>query len=113
MHEMSLARSIVDLIEEQRQRAGFARVRRIRIAIGQLATVDARALEFGFDVVARGSAAEGAALAIERPAGRAYCTDCAETVEIASRADPCPLCAGHRWVVVAGEELRVVDLEVD
>ena len=113
MHELSIAQSIVDLVEEQRSSARFARVRTIRLSIGQLSTVDPRALEFGFDVVARGTAAEGACLAIDRPPGRAYCTDCSTTVAIATRADACPICAGHRWVVAGGEELRVVELEVD
>jgi hydrogenase nickel incorporation protein HypA/HybF len=113
MHELSLAQSIVDLVEEQRVSAGFARVRTIRVSVGVLSSVDPRALEFGFDVVARGTVAEGAALAIERPPGRAFCTDCEQTVAIATQADACPICAGHRWKVVGGQELRVVDLEVE
>ena len=113
MHELSLAQSIIDLVEEQRAGERFARVRTIRVSIGQLSNVDPRALEFGFEVVARGTVAEGASLAIDRPPGRAYCTDCSATVEIATRTDACPTCAGHRWVAVGGEELRVIDLEVD
>jgi hydrogenase nickel incorporation protein HypA/HybF len=113
MHELSLAQSIVDLIEEQRAGERFAHVRTIRVAVGQLSSVDPRALEFGFEVVARGTVAEGATLAIDRPPGRAFCTDCSDTVEIASQADACPICAGHRWMVVGGQELRVIDLEVE
>jgi hydrogenase nickel incorporation protein HypA/HybF len=113
MHELSLAQSIVDLVQEQCGSERFARVRTIRVSVGQLSTVDPRSLEFGFEVVARGTIAEGASLTIERPAGRAYCTDCAVTVEIATRADACPICSGHRWVVVGGQDLRVIDLEVD
>jgi hydrogenase nickel incorporation protein HypA/HybF len=113
MHELSLAQSILDLVEEQRTGERFARVRTIRVSVGQLSSVDPRALEFGFEVVARGTVAEGATLAIDRPPGRAFCTDCAATIEIASQADACPTCAGHRWVVSGGQELRVVDLEVE
>ena len=113
MHEMSLAQSIVELAEEHALREGFACVRTIRVAVGQLSNVDPRALSFGFDVAARGTAAEGAALVVDRPPGLATCIDCAREVAIASRADGCPLCGGHHWVVVGGEELRVVELEVE
>ena len=113
MHELSLAQSIVELVEEQHARERFARVRTVVVSVGRLSSVDPRALEFGFDVVARGTVAEGATLAIERPPGRVFCTDCSQTVEIESQVDPCPICASHRWVVVGGQELRVIELEVD
>jgi hydrogenase nickel incorporation protein HypA/HybF len=113
MHELSLAQSIVEIVQDQAQRDGFARVRSIRLSIGALAHVDPRALAFGFDVVARGTVADGATLTIDRPGGRAFCMVCRANVAIGAHGDPCPACAGHQWVLVDGDEMRVVDLEVD
>jgi hydrogenase nickel incorporation protein HypA/HybF len=112
MHEMALAESIVDLVREQARRDMFARVQTIRLSIGRLSHVEPRALEFGFEVVARGTIADGAALVIERPEGEAWCTDCNGTVKVAGYGDPCPGCGGHKWIVTRGDEMRVVDLEV-
>ena len=113
MHEMALAQSVIELVEERARADVFSRVRTIRLAIGALAHVDPRALEFGFDVVARGTIAEGARLAIDRPAGRAWCTDCSETVDVGERGEPCPKCGGFKWMLTEGDDLRVVELEVE
>ena len=74
--------------------------------------MEKRALEFAFDVVMRGSAAEGAVLEIIDLPGRALCYDCGETVEIADRLDPCPLCGGGRLLPQGGDEMRIKDMEV-
>jgi hydrogenase nickel incorporation protein HypA/HybF len=62
MHEMSLAEGIRTIVQEQAKSRGFARVTRLRLEIGRFAGVEKPALEFAFDVVMRGSAAEGAVL---------------------------------------------------
>lgn len=112
MHEMSLCEGILATLQEQARLHGFDRVRRVRLEIGRLACVEPEALRFGFDVVMRGSLAEGAALEIERPPGRAHCFDCGASVEIADRLAPCPACGGGRLSPTGGDEMRIRDLEV-
>ena len=62
MHEMSLAEGIRGIVEDQAKSRGFGRVTRMRLEIGRFAGVEKEALAFAFDVVMRGSPAEGAAL---------------------------------------------------
>ncbi len=113
MHELSLARGIVELVEEQARAQAFSRVRRIFLQIGALAHVEPHALTFGFDSVSRGTVAEGATLEIARPAGRGTCTDCGEEFVVAARGDGCARCGSHRWLLVDGDQMRVTELEVD
>ncbi|MEO1089527.1 MAG: hydrogenase maturation nickel metallochaperone HypA [Pseudomonadota bacterium] len=113
MHEMALGRGLVQLLEEQAQAQGFARVRKVTLALGDLGHVDPESLAFCFDVVTKGTVAEGAVLDIRRPAGQAHCWDCGIAVTIQSRADACPSCGGHRLSVIAGDEMTVRELEVD
>ena len=112
MQEMSLCEGILQVIEDAARREGFARVSRVRLEVGRFAGVEPAALRFGFDVVTRGSVAEGAALELIDLPGRAFCFDCAETVELGQRLDPCPRCGGGRLTPVAGDEMRIRDLEV-
>lgn len=112
MHEMSLCEGIRNVIESQVATHDITRVRTVRLEIGQFSGVEKPALEFAFEVVMRGSVAEGARLEMIDLPGRAMCYDCMKEVEIAARLDPCPDCAGGRLMPVAGEEMRIKDLEV-
>lgn len=112
MHELALSSSLVDALREEAARRGFARVRRVTLAIGALSHVEPEAMAFCFDIVTRGTLAEGTELEIERPPGRAFCIDCGQEVAIAARGEACPGCGGFRLLVRGGEELRLVELGV-
>lgn len=112
MHEMSLCEGIRDLVEDQARQHNFSRVTRLRLEIGRFAGVEKPALAFAFDVVMRGSPAEGAALEMIDLPGRALCYDCAETVEIENRLDPCPRCGSGKLMPSGGDEMRIKDMEV-
>ena len=110
MHEMSIAESVLGIVEESARREGFARVREVRLEIGRLAAVEVDALRFCFDAVVRGSVAEGAVLAIDETPGCAWCFGCSATVAVAARGDPCPHCGSAQLQVSGGTEMRVKDL---
>lgn len=112
MHEISICEGIRGVIEDQARERGFVAVRRITLEIGAFAAVEKTALEFGFDVVMRGSVAEGARLEIIDLPGRARCYDCAKMVEIADRLACCPLCGGGRLLPEGGDEMRIKNMEV-
>jgi hydrogenase nickel incorporation protein HypA/HybF len=84
-----------------------------RCARVSFAGVELEALRFGFDVVTRQSVAEGASLDIVEVPGRAWCLGCSRSVTVGQRFDPCPRCGGHRLRVTGGDELRIMDLEVE
>jgi len=115
MHEMSLAEGVLGVVEDtlaaQPAAAGEA-VRAVRLEIGRLAAVELDALRFAFEVVSRGSVAEGAALEVIEVAGAAWCMQCCATVALGQRGDACPHCGGYQLQVTAGDELRVKDIEL-
>jgi len=110
MHEMSIAESVLGIVEDTARREGFSRVKEVRLEIGRLAAVEVEALRFCFDVVMRGSLAEGAALAIDETPGTAWCFGCGTTVPVQARGDPCPRCGSAQLQVNGGTEMRVKDL---
>jgi hydrogenase nickel incorporation protein HypA/HybF len=113
MHEMSLAESVVKIAEDAAQREGFARVKTVWLEVGVLAAVDPEAMHFCFDAVTRDSIAEGARLEIITVPGSARCSDCARTVPVTARYDPCPECGGHQLQMIGGTEMQVKELEVE
>jgi hydrogenase nickel incorporation protein HypA/HybF len=112
MHEMSLCEGIRQVIEDQARSHEISAVKRVRVEIGKFSGVEKPALEFAFDVVMRGSVAEGAVLEMIDLPGRAMCYDCIKEVDIDDRLAPCPDCGGGRLMPVAGDEMKIKDLEV-
>ncbi|MDO8294719.1 MAG: hydrogenase maturation nickel metallochaperone HypA [Gallionella sp.] len=113
MHEMSLAESMLQIIEDAAQKQGFTRVRTVWLEIGQLACVEQESLRFGFDVVTRGSIAEQARLEIIETAGRGQCVKCSLEIQIATLYEACPSCGSYEIRVTGGDEMRVKELEVE
>jgi len=112
VHELALARALIEQLAEEAERHAFTRVVRVKLAIGALGHVEPEALAFAFEVAAQGSLAAGAALEIARVEGAAHCLGCDAIVAIGSRADLCPMCGGARLVVTGGEDMRIRELEV-
>lgn len=112
MHEMSLCEGIRGIVEMQAQAHKVTRVTRVRLEIGRFAGVERQALAFAWDVVMRGTPAEGAELVMLDIPGRALCFDCGREVEIEERLAPCPLCGSGKLVPTEGQEMRIKDLEV-
>jgi len=113
MHEMSLAASVREIVEDAARAHGAGHVRVVRLRIGALSAVDPDALRFCFDVVMKGSRAETARLEIETVPGSGWCWDCARAVTLASVDAPCPACGGRRLQVTGGTEMRVHELDLD
>jgi len=108
MHELSVANGIVEICAE---RAGTARVVRVRLEIGQLSAVLPDAVRFCFDVCARNTVVEGAMLEILETPGRARCRDCDGEVALVRLAGRCA-CGSANLRVVAGEELKIREMEI-
>lgn len=113
MHELAICESIRSAIEEQARLQHFTRVKRVALEIGPLAGVETESLRFGFDVAMKGSVAADALLEVIAPQASAWCMPCASTVPIASRGEACPKCGSYQLQVVAGDELRIKELEVE
>jgi len=113
MHEMSLAESVLHIIEDAAHEQGFARVRTVWLEIGQLACVEQESLRFGFDVVTRGSIAEQARLEIVETAGQGQCGKCAQNFPLAALYEACPECGSYDVKVTGGDGMRVKELEVE
>jgi len=113
MHELAITENIVRIVEEQALRKKFSRVNRVRLEIGCLSNVEPEAIAFCFDVATRGTIAEKAGLEILRIAGRSRCRDCGGEMDIDELGTPCSACGGFRREILAGNEIRIKDMEVE
>lgn len=110
MHELSIAQAVLDVALAS---AGGRRVTRVELRVGRLRQVVPSALEFSFGLVAQGTVAEGAALAIEPVGVVARCRACGADSPQARFPLHCASCGGLDVEVVQGEELSVEWLELE
>src|ERR1700680_1459009 len=96
MHEMALAASVLQIVEDTARRHGALRVSAVRLEIGRLSHVESEALRFSFDVVTRKSLADGARLEILATDGTAWCMRCSDSVALERLGDPCPCCGSYQ-----------------
>lgn len=113
MHELSLARRIVTLVEQFVPLEQLSQVRRVHVAIGRMAGVLADSLAFSFDTLVANTPLHRARLAPSEVPLRLACADCRDTLESAADDFCCPACGGSRTTVVTGMELQVVRVELD
>ncbi len=109
MHEMGITQSIVAIVSEQ---AAGRKVKRVTLEIGKFAAVMPDAIRFCFDVVAQGSALDGAALDIVEIPGKARCFDCGNEVMLAEIFGHCT-CGSRKLERFAGEELNIKSMELE
>ncbi|HEY8212369.1 MAG TPA: hydrogenase maturation nickel metallochaperone HypA [Myxococcaceae bacterium] len=108
MHELGIAQEVVRIASEG---CGGARVKRLVLEVGKLSAVLPDALRFCFDLAARETLLEGAALDIVEVPGRARCRKCGGPVELVRPFGECACgCSDLEWL--SGEELRIKSLEV-
>ena len=112
MHEMALAESVREIVEDVARRNAARRVDVVRVELGALSCVEPNALRFCFDATMRGSLGEGAELEIVTTPGEAWCMPCGRTVALARIGDACPECGSYQLAVSRGDAMRVVDIEI-
>ncbi|HQV89041.1 MAG TPA: hydrogenase maturation nickel metallochaperone HypA [Nitrosomonas sp.] len=113
MHELSLAESLLQLIEEAAIKQNFTRVKTVWLELGQLTCVEQESLRFYFDVITQDSIAQQAKLEFIAILGHGVCDHCHRSMFIASHHTICSHCGSYALTITQGEEMRIKELEVE
>ena len=70
-------------------------------------------VQFYWDIVSRGTIAEGAELHFERVPGILCCQGCRHTFPLNGRDYTCPVCGEKQVVAAGGDDFRLESIEVD
>ena len=113
MHEMSIAQSILDIILQESGNHKVTRVLSVALKVGELSAVETESLRFCFELLTKGTPAEGAQLDIERVQVTCRCQDCASDFTVQELVFNCPSCQGVRVEMLSGRELSVESFEAE
>lgn len=113
MHEMSIAQSLVEILEEEMNKNQASVLRSVRLEIGRLSAIVPESLSFCFEVITSGTYMEGAELIMDIIPLRGTCNTCKKEFEINDYAFFCPHCESPEIDIFAGKALSIVEMEVD
>ncbi|HID86220.1 MAG TPA: hydrogenase maturation nickel metallochaperone HypA [Anaerolineae bacterium] len=115
MHELSVTQGMLSVVLEHAQQAGAKRITRIVLVIGNFSTFVDESVQFYFDIISKGTIAEGAELLFHHAPGRLHCWDCGQDFTWAERILPpgCPHCGSARLQFTGGNEFYVESIEVE
>lgn len=113
MHEISIARNVLEIVQEHVPADQRGAVRKVRLRLGCLAGVDAASLGFCFEVLVGSTPLSRAQLAVRRVPGRAGCETCGAVFDVERLGVACPSCGGTELQIRGGSELEVEAVELD
>ncbi|MCG0239625.1 MAG: hydrogenase maturation nickel metallochaperone HypA [Firmicutes bacterium] len=114
MHEVSLVMAVLETAAAAARRAGAARIRKVRLRVGELAGVDPDALRFAYDALTGDQPLfAGSDLEVEWVPVRVQCPGCGAEGPALPYSVACSRCGSLGTRVVAGEELEIADVEVE
>ncbi|MBV8045168.1 hydrogenase maturation nickel metallochaperone HypA [Pluralibacter sp.] len=114
MHEITLCQRALEIVEQQATGSGASRVTAIWLKVGAFSCVEPTALEFCYELVCRGTIAEGSTLHIEEQQAECWCPSCQQYVHlISSHVRRCPQCQSNELRIVADDGLQIQRIEVE
>jgi hydrogenase nickel incorporation protein HypA/HybF len=112
VHELSIALSMIDEIEEQRDKHGGALVEVVHMRLGVLSGVDAQALRFAYEMACEGTSLASSRLEIAIVSLLVFCPQCKATHTPEVQNILCPRCLTPEQEILEGRELEVRALEL-
>lgn len=114
MHEITLCQHAVECIESHARQNNARRVTGVWLEVGAFSCVEISALTFCFDLVCRGTLAEGCECHIHQQEAECWCHDCQQFVTLLSlRVSTCPDCNGNHLRIVADDGMHILRLEIE
>lgn len=116
MHELSLMRQVVRVVESRADGFAGARPRIVRLRVSMLshlAQEDEGAVRTAFQVAAQGTPVEGAALEVVRVPVGAQCRECGHRCELDGLDPACAACGSSARVIADVPEVVLHEIVVE
>jgi hydrogenase nickel incorporation protein HypA/HybF len=113
MHELAVTQALLDLVIERSDADQATRVTAIYVEMGQLSSYVDDSVQFYWDIISRGTRAEGASLHFKRVALEMQCKACGAKFLPGSESFACPQCGSDQVLVTAGDVFCLTALDIE
>jgi hydrogenase nickel incorporation protein HypA/HybF len=109
MHELAITENILDIALKH---ANAQRITDVHIAIGELSTFVDGSVRHYWDIISKGTPAEGSQLHFRHIPILLQCRDCNAQFNATKDMSTCTSCGSQRLKVLAGDEFSLESIEV-
>ena len=112
MHELSLCKDLVEMVEKTMRKHGARRVESVNVRLGAFSHLQPAALSFCFDAATDGTPVSGARLAIDLIPAKGKCQKCGNEQIMSERFEACKKCSDFPLNVEHADEMMLSSIEV-
>ncbi len=113
MHEYPITQQIVKIVDEAARKQHASRVSKITLVVGELSGFVGDSIHLYFDIISKGTVAEGAEFSITYIKSKLLCENCLEHFERQMYSFACPRCGTDGVPTDIGKEFYIQDIEVE
>lgn len=110
MHELAITESVLRTAVPKAEESGAKKILEIRLSIGELSGVIPEYVQYYFDIISKGTIAEGAKIVAETLPVSIRCSDCGYEGGISRKDRCCPACRSVQFRITGGQEFYVDSL---
>lgn len=113
MHELSVAQSILEIVQQNLPQEDLHSVKSVKVQVGELSGVVPDSLEFCFSALVSETPLARARLEIEHIPFKVYCPSCEQSWQSGNGFAVCPACGCAETRILSGTELHVTEIELE
>jgi hydrogenase nickel incorporation protein HypA/HybF len=113
MHELSIAQSILEIVDQHLPAENHNQVKSVIVRIGKLSNVLPDSLSFCFEALTRDTEFENTKLIIKTVPITIECKNCGKISETENFVFLCPSCSSNEISVIGGNDLNVEEIEIE
>lgn len=110
MHELAITENILKTALPKAEESGAKKILEVRLKIGELSGVVPECVQYYFDLIAKGTIAEGAKIKAESIPVQIVCRDCGYEGILDRKRNRCPACESSSFSITGGRDFYVDSL---
>lgn len=113
MHELSLAMSVREIVEDAAEKNNATKINEINIIVGEFSSVSVEALEFAMEAAKKDTIFENAVINIKSIKTVLLCSDCNAKSDMDDFVFICASCGSGAVTVISGDRMYVESIDIE
>lgn len=113
MHEYSIVQSLLDSCEDHAKQNDADKVTKVVVKIGVMSGVEPHLLQTAFDTFKEGTICDSSQFIMNIQEVKVFCNSCSKESELKKLEYLCPSCGSDKLNIIDGEEMYLMQLELE